>query len=98
MPVYVVWESRFGPADAEAGLEVTAAVWRDMGSFAGYLGHELIRAVDDPGHLLVISRWTSREAADEVRDRYQGHPNARRATSLVREPCRRFVRIAVGKS
>jgi heme-degrading monooxygenase HmoA len=98
MPVYVVWESRFASADAEAGLEVTEAIWRDMRTFAGYLGHELIRAVDNGGLLPVISRWTSREAAYEVRDHYRGHPNARRATSLVREPRRRFVGIVVERS
>jgi heme-degrading monooxygenase HmoA len=85
-------------ADAEAGLDITEAIRRDMRTFAGYLDHELIRSVDDSGHLLVISRWTSREAADKVRDHYEGHPNARRATSLVREPRRRFVGIAVERS
>ena len=95
IPVYVVWESYFPPESAAAGLEVTEAIWRDMPAYVGYIGHELIQDVADPGHLLVVSRWASQEAADDVRDRYAGNPNARRANSLVREPRRRIVCVRV---
>lgn len=89
--VFSVWESRFRGDVAAEGLEVTAAIWRDMPSFAGYLRHVLIEDLDDPGHLLVVSEWRSREAADRVRDEYSGDENARRAEQLVAEPRRRFV-------
>jgi heme-degrading monooxygenase HmoA len=95
MPVYVVWESHFPAEHADAGLEVTEAIWLDMRAFAGYLGHELIRDVTDAGHLIVVSRWATRSAADEARDRYAGHPNALRANSLVTEPRRRIVGVGV---
>jgi quinol monooxygenase YgiN len=97
MSVYVIWESHFPPENAAAGLDVTAGIWRDMTVYAGYLGHELIRDVADAGHLVVVSRWTTQAAADEVRDRYASNPNAQRANSLVREPRRRFVGVGVGK-
>lgn len=45
---------------------MTEAIWRDMQSFEGYLSHELLVDADDPGHLLVVSQWTSREHADET--------------------------------
>ena len=48
-----------------------------MLSFDGYLEHELIEDLDDPGHLLVVSRWESREAADAALS-YASHPNAMR--------------------
>ena len=69
-----------------------------MPGFEGYVGHELIRDLDDPGHLLVVSRWTTRQRADDSIVEYAGHPNARRAEELVSEPRRRFVGEAVAHS
>jgi heme-degrading monooxygenase HmoA len=82
---------------AAEGREVTEAIWHDMPQFGGYLSHMLVEDMDDPGHLLVISEWESREAADRVREEYAGHENARRADSLVSEPRRRIVAQAVGR-
>lgn len=94
MSVYSIWESRF-PADAaEEGIETTKAIWHDMPSFDGYLEHELIQDLDDPGHLFVVSRWASREAADAALS-YASHPNARRVEELVGEPRRRTVGTAL---
>lgn len=91
MPVYSVWESHFPPEEIHEGRAVTAAIWRDMTLCDGYLTHELIENVDDPGHVLVISQWTSRERADEVLREYATHPNARRANELVSRPRTRFL-------
>jgi heme-degrading monooxygenase HmoA len=88
MSIYSIWESRFPAEAAEEGVSVTKAIWTDMLSFDGYLAHELIRDLDQPGHLLVISRWASREAADAAMS-YASHPNARRANELSSEPRRR---------
>jgi heme-degrading monooxygenase HmoA len=59
-----------------------------MLSFRGYLTHELIQDLNQPGHLIVVSQWASREAADAAMS-YASHPNARRANELVSEPRRR---------
>jgi heme-degrading monooxygenase HmoA len=90
MSVYSIWESRFPPEAAEEGIRVTRAIWHDMLSFDGYLGHELIHDLDLPGHVFVVGRWTSREAADAAMS-YASHPNAKRADRLVSEPRRRTV-------
>ena len=91
MNVTVVWESRFAAASAEGGLEVTRKIWQDMRQYPGYVDHEIVRDLDDPGHLLVISHWASREAADTVKNRYRAHPNAVLANQLVSEPRVRWV-------
>jgi heme-degrading monooxygenase HmoA len=91
MPVYSIWESRFPAAAAAEGRAITEAIWRDMPGFDGYLSHELLVDADDPGHLLVVSKWTSRDRADAVLQEYASHPNAIAANKLVAEPRRRFV-------
>ncbi len=98
MGKYSVWEFRFAAGTAQEGLGVAEDIWHDMLAFEGYVGHELIRDLDDPGHLLVVSQWSSRQRADEVLVEYAGHPNARRAEQLVSEPRRRFVGQAVPHS
>jgi heme-degrading monooxygenase HmoA len=95
VPVYSVWESHFPVAAAREGKAITEAIWRDMVGFDGYVSHELVEDLDDPGHLLVVSRWTTRERADAVLREYTGHPNARRANALVSRPRERFVGRAV---
>jgi len=91
MPIYAIWESRFPAERAAEGRAVTHAIWGDMPSFEGYLSHEVLVDDDDPGHVLVISRWASRDHADESLRTYTGHPNARAANSLVVEPRRRII-------
>jgi len=98
MCMYSVWEFRFAAGTAQEGLGVAEDIWHDILAFEGYVGHELIRDLDDPGHLLVVSQWSSRQRADEVLVEYAGHPNARRAEQLVSEPRRRFVGQAVPHS
>lgn len=91
MTIYSIWEFTFPPEAAIEGRSVTEAIWSDMPGYAGYVDHELLVDADDPGHLLVVSRWSSRESADEVLRSYADHPNAVRANRLVAEPRRRFV-------
>jgi quinol monooxygenase YgiN len=95
VPVYAVWESHFPPEEMQEGRAFTEAIWRDMPQFDGYLTHGLIEDLDDPGHLLVVSQWTSRQRADESLRQYANHPNAQRANELVSRPRTRFVGHAV---
>lgn len=91
MPVYSVWESHFPPEAEEEGRAITEAIWRDMTRFDGYLAHELIEDLDDPGHLLVVGRWTTRHHPDAALREYADNPNARRANELVSRPRTRFL-------
>src|SRR5215204_3860006 len=97
MPIYAIWDSRFPAPRAAEGRALTEAIWRDMPCFEGYLSHELLVDADDPGHLLVVSQWVSREHADEESLRlYADHPNAAAANSLVAEPRRRILATLAG--
>jgi len=91
MNVTVLSESRFPAARAEGGLEVTRKIWQDMRQFPGYVDHEIVRDLDDPGHVLVISHWSSREAVETVKNRYGHHPNVVLANQLVAGPQRRWI-------
>jgi heme-degrading monooxygenase HmoA len=95
MAVYSVWESHFPANQAQNGRAITEAIWRDMPQFDGYVSHELIEDLDDPGHLLVVSQWTTRDHADAVLREYAPHPNAQRANELVSRPRTRFLGHAV---
>jgi heme-degrading monooxygenase HmoA len=91
MAIYSIWESHYPYGHAAEGLAVTEAIWRDMPGFDGYLGHQLLVDADDSGHLLVISRWASREHADASLRQYANHPNARAANRLVSRPRQRTI-------
>lgn len=93
MSVYSIWESRYPPQRRDEGLAVTRAIWADMPQFDGLLDHEIVEDLEHPGHLFVISRWRSRDAANAALI-YASHPNARRADELVAEPRRRTVGVA----
>jgi quinol monooxygenase YgiN len=95
MNVTVLWELRFPAASAESGLEVTRKIWQDMRQFPGYLDHEIVRDLEDGGHILVISHWTSREAVETVKNRYAHHPNLVLANHLVAEPRHRWIGMRV---
>jgi heme-degrading monooxygenase HmoA len=96
MTIYSIWESKFAPQAAAEGQTVTKAIWRDMPGFDGYLGHELLVDADNPGHLLVVSRWETREHADASLRAYAEHPNAQAVNRLVTEPRRRIVATQAG--
>lgn len=96
MAIYSIWESKFPPGSAAEGLAVTEAIWADMPAYDGYVEHKVLIDADDPGHLLVVSRWASREHADAVLREYSAHPNAREADRLVCVPRHRFVAHQAG--
>jgi quinol monooxygenase YgiN len=86
MKVAVIWEFRFGAANERTGLEVTRKIWTDMQQSPDCLDHEIIRDEQGPGHILVISHWSSSEAAGALKNRYAAHPNAVVATQLALDP------------
>jgi quinol monooxygenase YgiN len=90
MSVYAIWESTFPVDRRDEAAEVTRAIWADMPAFDGYLDHEIVEDLDRPGHLIVIGRWESPEAANAALS-YRSSSNAQRVDALVSEPRRRMV-------
>jgi heme-degrading monooxygenase HmoA len=98
MSVTVVWEAYFGQQSAEGGQATIKRIWDDMTRCAGYIDHETIVDLNDSGHVLVVSHWNSREAADRVREEYSRNPNALEANRLALEPRRRIVGTVVDQT
>lgn len=98
MSITVLWDARFRQQNAQAGQDVVKRIWDDMTGFAGYIDHEAIVDVGDSGHVVVVSHWSSREAADRALTEYRNHPNAVEANSLALEPRRRTVGATVHQS
>lgn len=89
--ITVVWETWLKPGSEDEGLALTRRIWSDMPHFQGYVSHFILRDGDEKGHLLVISEWTTREAADRIRDEYANAEPVRLITPLLAKPRNRWV-------
>lgn len=78
-----VFEFRFPTEASEEGLALVVAVGNDMTSLKGYVDHEVIRDVEDPGHLMVATRWVDRQRADAVLGEYQHDEKLARIDELI---------------
>ena len=68
--VTVVWETWLKEGTEVEGLMITRQVWSDMQQVDGYVSHQLLVDQDAANHLLLITRWRTREEADRSRDEY----------------------------
>lgn len=93
--VTVVWETWLKPGCEEQGLGLTRMIWADMTGFAGYISHVILRDEDESGHLLVVSKWVSRDTADRIREEYAQAEPVRLITPLLARPRNRWVFAAV---
>jgi quinol monooxygenase YgiN len=91
LAVWVVWETRLRAGTEAEGLALTQRIWSDMVGFPGYLAHEVLQDDDQNGHLLVVSRWESRQAADATKELYAGSPMVLRLAPLLAEERSRWV-------
>lgn len=91
MSVKSMFEFKFPEAAREEGLQLATAVGHDMVSLEGYLGHEVIQDFSDPGHLMVNTRWATREHANTVLASYKDDPKIKRITGLLPDRPNGFV-------
>lgn len=99
MSVETIFEFRFSPETREEGLRVSEAIGGDMPPLDGYLDHEVVRDFEDPGHLLIVTRWASQDQANAVLAEYVSNPRVTEATDLHGgPPAQGFVGEIVPKS
>ena len=68
--VTVVWETWLKEGAEVEGLSITRQIWSDMKQVDGYVSHQLLVDQDAANHLLLVSRWRTREKTDRSRDEY----------------------------
>lgn len=83
--VVVVWETWLNSGHAAEGLGLTRQIWSDMRHVDGYVSHQLLVDHDAPTHLLLVSRWKSREAADRSKGEYTSEALRKLKPLLARE-------------
>ncbi len=83
MSVSSMFEFRFPADQADAGYEAAMAIGGDMPATAGYEGHDVIRDLTDPGHVVVITRWAGQSDGESVLGEYINDDKIKRATELA---------------
>lgn len=78
-----MFEFRFPAEKAEEGYEVAAAIGGDMPATEGYEGHDVIRDLGDRGHVVVITRWGTKDEGEAVLNEYIHDAKIERATQLA---------------
>ncbi len=91
MAVKSMFEFKFPARAREEGLRLARAIGNDMPPLDGYLDHEIIQNVADAGHVMVNTRWASREQADAVLASYNDDPKIKKANELLPGGPRGFV-------
>ena len=86
MTVKSVFEFKFPEAAREEGIRLAQSIGGDMPPLDGYLDHEVIQDVTDPGHLLVNTHWNSQAQSEAVLTSYINDPKIKRATELLSGP------------
>ena len=68
--IVVIWETWLKEGAEVEGLLITRQIWSDMQQVDGYVSHQLLVDQDAANHLLLVSRWRTREEADRIKDEY----------------------------
>lgn len=80
-----VFDFRFKAADAEEGERLATAVGGDMSATEGYIRHDVIGDVQDPGHFAVVTYWHEQAQGEAVLGVYINDDKIERATRLIGE-------------
>ena len=83
--VIVVWETWLNDGAEAEGLRLTRQIWSDMQQVDGYISHQLLVDQDASSHLLLVSQWHTREAADRSKREYASEALRNLRPLLARE-------------
>ena len=86
MNVKSLFDFKFSTSAREEGLRLAVSIGGDMPSKEGYLSHEVIQDLSDPGHVMVNTLWNNREQAEAVLTVYNNDPKVTQATKLLGAP------------
>ena len=91
MNVKSLFEFKFSPTTREEGIGIAKSIGADMPAKEGYLSHEVIQDVTDPGHVMVNTLWNSGDQAQSVLTVYNNDAKIKRATELLGAPPTGFI-------
>ena len=86
MSAKAMFEYKFPASAQQEGLELLQAVGKDMSATEGYLSYEIVQDVNDPGHLMGNTQWSTQAQATAVLATYQNDAKIKRATALSASP------------
>jgi quinol monooxygenase YgiN len=83
MPVSSVFDMRFPRENADEGFSLSLAIGSDMTATADCTGYDVIRDLADPGHVVIVTRWSSQSGGENVLATYYLDPKISRVTELL---------------
>lgn len=83
MPVSSVFDMRFPRENADEGFTLSLAIGADMIATADCTGYDVIRDLADPGHVVIVTRWSSDSGGKNVLATYHHDPKISRVTELL---------------
>lgn len=92
--VTIIWDTQINEGFEKQGLEITRRIWNDMKDFDGYITHEILVDDDDQNHIVILSNWTTREAADMTVKAYAKSEPVKLLAPLLAGPRKRNVYYA----
>lgn len=91
MNVTSLFEFKFPPEKQAEGVSLAQAIGNDMPSKEGYVSHEVVQDVSDPGHVMVNTQWSSQDVAESVLSVYNNDDKIKQATDLLGKPPTGFI-------
>lgn len=83
MYVASVFDMRFSPETTQEGFELALAIGADMTATDGCSGYDVIRDLADPGHVVIVTRWSAQSEGEAVLGSYPRDPKIARVTELL---------------
>lgn len=83
MSVASIFDFYFPANKAEEGLAVARSIGADMPATDGYVGHDVIQDVADPGHVVVMTRWSQQSEGEAVLGKYVHNAKVAHAAELL---------------
>ena len=83
MTAVSTFDYRYSAATRDEGIELCKQIGHDMIPLDGYVDHDVIQDVTDPGHMTVTTKWESADKAHATLAVYRNDPKILRATELL---------------